>query len=65
VVFSSARLDKKKRKSEKHTEIFLEFLVFLKESNLKRGKQKNEKTVYTGKLPTNKRRTRKSFWIFF
>ena len=23
------------------------------------------KTIYTGKLPTSKRRTRKSFWVFF
>ena len=23
------------------------------------------KTIYTGKLPTSKRRTRKSFWVIF
>ena len=23
------------------------------------------KTIYTGKLPTSKRRTRKYFWVFF
>ena len=23
------------------------------------------KTIYTGELPTSKRRTRKSFWVFF
>ena len=23
------------------------------------------KTIYTGKLPTSKRRIRKSFWVFF
>ena len=23
------------------------------------------KTIYIGKLPTSKRRTRKSFWVFF
>ena len=33
--------NKKKRNSEKHTEIFLEFLVFLEESKLKKEKQKN------------------------
>jgi hypothetical protein len=64
VVFSSVRLNKKKRISEKRTEIFLEFLVFLEESKLKR-KTKTRKTIYTGELPTSKRRTRKSFWVFF
>ena len=34
---------KKKRISEKHTEIFLDFLVFLEESKLKKEKQKREK----------------------
>jgi hypothetical protein len=43
VVFSLVRLNKKKRNSEKHTKIFLEFLVFLEESKLKKGKQKREK----------------------
>ena len=33
---------KQKINSEKHTEIFLEFWVFLKQAN-KRGKQKREK----------------------
>ena len=55
--------NKKKRNLEKHTKIFLEFLVFLNKQI--KGKSKNEKTIYTGKLPTSKRRTRKSFWIFF
>ena len=55
---------KKKRNSEKHTEIFLEFLISLNKQN-KKGKAKTRKTIYTGKLPTSKRRTRKSFWIFF
>jgi hypothetical protein len=44
VVFSLVRLNKKKRNSEKHTEIFFEFLVFLEESKLKKKeKQKREK----------------------
>ena len=59
-----SRLNKRKRISEKHTEIFLEFLVFLKESKLKKG-NKNEKNIYTRKLPIGKRRTWKSFWFFF
>ena len=33
----------KKRISKKHTEIFLDFLVFLEESKLKKEKQKQEK----------------------
>ena len=62
--WSSPRYDsnKKKRNSEKHTEIFLEFLVFF---NKQIKKAKTRKTIYTGKLPTSKRRTRESFWIFF
>ena len=55
--------NKRKRNSEEHTEIFLEFLVFLNKQI--KGKSKNEKTIYTGKLPIRKRRTRKSFWFFF
>ena len=54
----------KKRNSEKRTEIFLEFLVFRKQAH-KKGRAKMRKTIYTGKLPTSKRRTRKSFWVFF
>ena len=43
VVFSLVWLNKRKRNSEKHTEIFLEFLVFLEESKLEKEKQKWEK----------------------
>jgi hypothetical protein len=43
----------------------LEFLVFLEESKLKKGGKKTRKTIYTGKFPTSKRRTRKYFWVFF
>ena len=53
-----------KRNLEKHTKIFLEFLVFRKQAN-KKGKAKTRKTIYTAKLPTSKRRTRKSFGVFF
>ena len=65
VVFSSVWLGKNgKRNLEKHIEIFLEFLVFVEQGNLKR-KTKMRKTIYTRELPTSKRRTRKSFWVFF
>jgi hypothetical protein len=37
----------------------------LKERKFKKGKTKMRKTIYTGELPTSKRRTRKSFWVFF
>ena len=39
-------------------------MVFRKQANEKR-KAKTRKTIYTGKLPTSKRRTRKYFWVFF
>ena len=42
VVFSSVRLNKEKINPEKHTKIFLEFLVFLNKQ-IKREKQKWEK----------------------
>ena len=63
VVFSSVSLNKNKINSEKHTEIFLEFLVFHKQAN-KKGKAKTRRTIYTGKLPTSKRRT-KNFGFSF
>ena len=31
---------------------------------MKKGKAETRKTIYTRKLPTSKRRTRKSFWVF-
>jgi hypothetical protein len=40
----------KKRISEKHTEIFLEFLVFLKKAKMK-TKNKNEKYNLHGRAP--------------
>ena len=65
--WSSPRYDssKKKRISEKHTKIFLEFLVFSWRKQIKEYKTKTRKTIYTGKLPTSKRRNGKSFWVFF
>ena len=42
MIVSSVGLNKKKRNSEKHTDIFLEFLVFHKQAN-KKGKAKQEK----------------------
>ena len=43
----------------------MEFLVFLEESKFEQEKQKMRKTIYMGKLPTSKIRTRKSFWVSF
>ena len=61
-----AMTQQNKRNSEEHTEIFLEFFGFPKASERKeKGKAKTRKTIYTGKLPTSKRGTRKSFWVFF
>ena len=45
VVFSLVRLDKEKKNSEKHTKIFLEFLVFLNKQI--KGKSKNGKKLFT------------------
>ena len=55
----SSPLDPKKRISKKHSKIFLSF-CFSEE-----GKTRTRKTIYTGKLPTSKRRKSKSFWVFF
>ena len=43
----------------------MKFLVFSEESKLNKEKQKREKTIYTGNLPTNKRRTRNHFGFSF
>ena len=57
-------MTQKKRNSEKHTEIFLEFLVFLEEGKLKGRKTKTRKTMYTGKLPTSKKKNQEIFLGF-
>ena len=62
VVFSSVRLNKKKRVSEKHTEIFLEFLVFLNRQI--KEKSKNEKNYLHGKAP-NKQKKKKEIFLGF
>ena len=62
VVFSSVSLNKKKRNSEKHTEIFLEFLVFLNKQI--KGKSKNEKNYLHGKAP-NKQKKNKEIFLGF
>ena len=64
VVFSSVWINKNKKKFRETQWNILEFLVFHKQAN-KKGKAKMRKTIYTGKLPTSKRRTRKSFSSFF
>ena len=56
MVFPLAWLKEKKRISEKHTEIFLEFLFFWGKKN------KNEKNYLHGKAPN---KGEKSFWVFF
>ena len=53
---------KKKRNSEKHTEIFLEFLVFLNKQI--KGKSKNEKNYLHGKAP-NKQKKNKEIFLGF
>jgi len=63
----SSPYDPKKRKRilKKHSEIFLEFLFFLKASKQKREKQKREKLFTRESSQQAKRRTRRSFWVFF
>ena len=48
--------NKKKRNSEKHNEIFLEFLVFL--NNQIKGKSKNEKNYLHGKAPNKQKKNK-------
>ena len=62
VVFSSVWLDKRKRNLEKHTEIFLEFLVFLNKQI--KGKSQNEKNYLHGKAP-NKQKKNKEILLGF
>jgi hypothetical protein len=65
-VFSLLRLNQKEKKfRETHWKYFWSFWFFEKKSKLKeKEKNKKRKTIYMGKLPTSKRRTRKSFWVF-
>ena len=56
---------KRGRNSEKHTEIFLEFLVFLKENKLKREKQKREKLFTRESSQQVKEETRNLFGFSF
>jgi len=53
---------KKKRNSEKHTEIFLEFLVFLNKQI--KGKSKNENNYLHGKAPNKKKKNKEIFLGF-
>ena len=62
VVFSSVWLNKRKRNSEKHTEIFLEFLVFLNKQI--KGKSKNAKNYLHGKAPNNQKKNKEIFLDF-
>ena len=54
----------KRKEVQRNTLIFFLVFGFLGQANTK-GKAKTRKTIYMGKLPTSKRRTRKSFWVFF
>ena len=62
--WSSPRYDsnKNKRSSEKHTEIFLEFLVFLNKQI--KGKSKNEKNYLHGKAPNKQKKNKEIFLSF-
>jgi hypothetical protein len=64
--WSSLHNDSTKEKifRKTHKNIFGVFR-FSEESNIRRRKIKTRKTIYTGKLPTSKRRNEKSFWVFF
>ena len=53
---------KGKRNSEKHTEIFLEFLVFLNKQI--KGKSKNEKNYLHGKAPNKQKKNKEIFLDF-
>ena len=61
VVFSSVQLEIK-RNSEKHTEIFLEFLVFLNKQI--KGKSKNKKNYLHGKAPNKQKKNKEIFLDF-
>ena len=54
--------NKKKRNSEKHTKIFLEFLVFLNKQI--KGKSKNEKNYLHGKAPNKQKKNKEIFLDF-
>ena len=54
---------KEKINSEKHTEIFLEFLVFRKQANEK-GKRKNKKNYLHGKAPNKQKKNKEIFLSF-
>ena len=54
--------NKRKRNSEKHTEIFLEFLVFLNEQI--KDKSKNKKNYLHGEAP-NKQEKNKEIFLGF
>ena len=55
---------KEKKFRETHWNIFGVFSFSWRKQIKERRKTKTRKTIYTGKLPTRKRRTRKSFWGF-
>ena len=54
----------KKRISKKHTEIFLEFLIFLEESKLKKEKREREK-LFTRESSQQTKEEMANLWVFF
>ena len=64
MVFSLWQLNEKERNSEKHTEIFLEFLIFLEEGKLNKEK-KNEKNYLHGKAPNKQKKNWEIFLGFW
>ena len=54
--------NKRKRNSEKHTEIFLEFLIF--QNKQIKGESKNEKNYLHGKAPNKKKKNKEIFLGF-
>ena len=54
--------NKKKRNLDKHTEIFLEFLVFLNKQI--KGKSKNEKNYLHGRAPNKQNKNKEIFSDF-
>ena len=55
-------MNKKKRNSEKHTEIFLEFLIFLKESRLKKGENQKQEKLFTRESSQQAKEEDKVIW---
>jgi hypothetical protein len=64
ILLGTTQQKKRKRNSKKHTKIFLEFLVFLEESKLKK-ENKNEKNYLHEKAPNKQKKNREIFLGFY